>query len=156
MFTAVYKRREKDIFLIHLRVKGSTCFIIFLNLNMSSFYPTPSGDCTLWSRRGGEVVCWVNKATLPSWESITNADAHCILSHRLCLLLLQCTQLLIREGWLYQNLSKSWHCKDWFDPPSPQSWHSTRHVNATREILTTKVCKSTYFGVKIHFGEIVN
>ena len=38
-----------------------------------------------------------------------------------------------------------------------KSWHSggfgKKRVNATRDILTTKVQKSKYFGVKIHFGE---
>ena len=29
-------------------------------------------------------------------------------------------------------------------------------VNVTRDILMTKVCKSTYFGIKIHFGEHIN
>ena len=34
---------------------------------------------------------------------------------------------VVREGWLYKKLSKSWHCQDWLDPPPPllpQSWHS--------------------------------
>ena len=30
----------------------------------------------------------------------------------------------LREGWLYKNPWKSWHCRDWLDPSPPQSWHS--------------------------------
>ena len=33
-------------------------------------------------------------------------------------------KLLIREGLPEQELSKSWHCQDWLDPPLRQSWHS--------------------------------
>ena len=51
------------------------------------------------------------------------------------------------------------HCQDWLYPLPPimaHLWIWQKCVNTTCENLETKVRKSTYFGMKIHFWEIAN
>ena len=70
------------------------------------------------------------------WKGELEArDSHhrCQLGFPIAGAMIIMTLMMLREGWLYKNLSKSWHCQDWLDPPRPPPPNPGTLVDLTTE-----------------------
>ena len=90
--------------------------------------------------------------------SIVNCVRQCLVWPELQFTIHNCESCL-RKGGCNRTLENTGITRISLAPPTPNPsmWiRRQKYVNKICEILTTKVRISTYFGMKIHFGEIVN